>query len=74
MSQKKDGDTMLKIFFILDQLLPAPAEDETDTPWVNDLLRHPDIARMDARELGDLPFPGSVVRLTSQHSGRACPA
>ncbi len=24
---------------------------------VIDLLSHPDIARMDARELGDLPFP-----------------
>ena len=51
---------MLKIFSILDTLLPrsAPAHQDTDAAWVSDPLRHPDIARMDARELGDLPFPG----------------
>ncbi len=69
---KKDGDAMLKIFSILDQLLPAPAEDETDTPWISDLLRHPDIARMDTRELGDLPFPGNAVRMAPKLPGEAC--
>lgn len=68
----KDGDAMLKIFSILDHLLAARAESESDTPWVCDLLRHPDIARMDARELGDLPFPGSVVRIKPKRSGEAC--
>ena len=67
---------MLKIFSILDQLLPrsAPAEKDTDTASVYDLLRHPDIARMDARELGDLPFPGAVVRMTRQLPGDTCSA
>ena len=54
---------MTKIFSMLDHLLPQPAVDEAEMAetWINDLLRHPDIARMNARELGDLPFPGSVA-------------
>ncbi|CAN7161602.1 hypothetical protein [Pararhizobium sp. LjRoot238] len=65
---------MLKIFSILDQLLPkpAPTNEDVETDWVYDLLRHPDIARMDARELGDLPFPGAVVRMTRQLPGDTC--
>lgn len=75
-SPKKNGDAMLKIFSILDQLLPrsAPADEDAGTAWVLDPLRHPDIARMDARELGDLPFPGPVIRVTAQHCGDACRA
>ena len=74
-SSQKDGDAMLKIFSILNQLLPAPAaDDDTDATWGRDLLRHPDIARMDTRELGDLPFPGAVVRRTSKLSGEPCRA
>lgn len=67
---------MLKIFSRLGQLLPgsAAADEDTDTAWVCDVLRHPDIARMDARELGDLPFPGAVVRATPQPSGDSCSA
>ncbi|MBP1859655.1 hypothetical protein [Rhizobium herbae] len=66
---------MLKIFSILNQLLPAPAaDDDTDANWGRDLLRHPDIARMDARELGDLPFPGRAVRMASKLSGEVCRA
>jgi len=65
---------MLKIFSILDQLLPAPMEDDTNASWSCDLLRHPDIARMDTRELGDLPFPGKVIRLTPRQPGEACSA
>jgi hypothetical protein len=74
--QKKDGDAMLKIFSIFDQLLPRflPADEEIDTAWVRDPLRHPDIARMDARELGDLPFPGAGVRVTPTFSGETCRA
>ena len=73
-SSKKDGDAMLKIFSILEQLLPSPVDDGTEASWSCDLLRHPDIARMDARELGDLPFPGKAVRLASKQPGEACPA
>jgi hypothetical protein len=28
-----------------------------DCPWQEDMLRHPEVARMTARELADLPFP-----------------
>ena len=73
-SSKKDGDAMLKIFSILDQLLPAPADDDTQASWSRDLLRHPDIARMDTRELGDLPFPGNTVRLSPKLPCEACQA
>jgi hypothetical protein len=41
---------MLKFFYRLGRLA-----DDANSP--DDLLSHPDIARMDARELGDLPFP-----------------
>ncbi|CAN7191078.1 hypothetical protein LJR255_000476 [Pararhizobium sp. LjRoot255] len=65
---------MLKIFSSFGQLLSgsAAADEDTDTAWVCDLLRHPDIARMDARELGDLPFPG--LRATPQLSRDRCGA
>ena len=65
---------MLKIFSILDQLLPVPADDDTPANWSRDPLRHPDIARMDARELGDLPFPGNTVRLSAKLPCEACQA
>ena len=73
-SSKKDGDAMLKIFSILEQLLPSPVDDGTEASWSCDLLRHPDIARMDARELGDLPFPGKAAPLASKQPGGGCPA
>jgi hypothetical protein len=73
-TSRKDGDAMLKIFSILDRLLPAPADDDTQASWSRDPLRHPDIARMDTRELGDLPFPGNSVRLAPRQPGGACPA
>lgn len=50
---------MLKIFSLL-----KPTRFLTDTrqdavlSWARDPLRHPDLERMDGRELGDLPFPG----------------
>jgi hypothetical protein len=67
---------MLKIFSSVGQLLSgsAAADEDTDTAWICDLLRHPDIARMDARELGDLPFPGPAVRTPPQLSGDRCGA
>ncbi|MDW5314372.1 hypothetical protein [Rhizobium sp. PL01] len=65
---------MVKIFSILDQLLPAAADDDTPADWSRDLLRHPDIARMDSRELGDLPFPGNTVRLSPKLPREACQA
>lgn len=47
---------MLKIFSILTQDRPA-APPPAETPdWLRDPLAHPDIAAMDARALGDLPF------------------
>lgn len=73
-ASKKDGDAMLKIFSILDQLLPAPADDDRQASWSRDLLGHPDIARMDTRELGDLPFPGHTVRLSPKLPCEACQA
>ncbi|WP_376742239.1 hypothetical protein [Ensifer canadensis] len=50
---------MLKIFSLL-----KPTRSLTDTrqdaspSWARDPLQHPDLERMDGRELGDLPFPG----------------
>lgn len=68
----EDGEAMTKIFSMLDQLLPHAAHDGEDAAdaWINDLLRHPDIARMDARELGDLPFPGGASHRRPQ--AKAC--
>lgn len=55
---------MLKIFLNFGQRDAAQALDLLDHPDVDlldhldvDLLDHPDIERMDARALGDLPFP-----------------
>jgi hypothetical protein len=75
-SPTKDGDAMLKIFSSFGQLLSGStaAHQDTDAAWVSDPLRHPDIARMDARELGDLPFPGPVIRATTQLPGDRCGA
>jgi hypothetical protein len=44
---------MFKIFSRVAEVLA----DRAETPvWVRDPLSHPDIAAMDARSLGDLPF------------------
>lgn len=65
---------MLKIFSRFGQVLSgsAAADEDRDAAWVRDVLRHPDIARMDARELGDLPFPG--LRAKPQLPGGRCGA
>ncbi|RST85145.1 hypothetical protein EJC49_17290 [Aquibium carbonis] len=50
-------------------LEPRAVHREHDRTWLVDPLSHPAIARMDARELADLPFP----RGTSPHSSEAGP-
>ncbi len=70
---KKDDDAMSKLFSILDQLRSLPADEDTKAAWVSDPLRHPDIARMDARQLGDLPFPGPAIRAAPRHCTRCLP-
>lgn len=65
---------MMKIFSTIDRLLPRLVRDEdlTEITWMRDMLRHPDIARMDTRELGDLPFP--AAQPTRRDAGAACKA
>ena len=47
---------MFKIFSKVAGLLKAEAEAGPAPVWMRDPLSHPDIAAMDARTLGDLPF------------------
>ncbi len=50
------------MFRLLSKLTPLKTSDDRkdDAPlaWARDPLQHPDLERMDGRELGDLPFPG----------------
>lgn len=50
------------MFRLLSKLTPLKTSDNRrdDAPlaWARDPLQHPDLERMDERELGDLPFPG----------------
>lgn len=60
----------MKIFSSLHALLHAPSsnpesERERFLGWMRDPLSHPDIERMDARELGDLPFNPGFRRSSS---------
>jgi hypothetical protein len=41
--------------------------------WARDPLRHPDLERMDGRELGDLPFPGWPWPNAAECSGDCVP-
>ncbi|OJF92422.1 hypothetical protein [Pararhizobium antarcticum] len=43
---------------ITDLLTGSAMPPEHDLAWIRDPLRHPDLARMDQRMLGDLPMPG----------------
>ena len=45
-----------------------------DTPlaWARDPLQHPDLERMDERELGDLPFPGWPWRARPNAAATTC--
>lgn len=47
---------MFKIFSKAAGLLKAESEAGDAPVWLRDPLSHPDIAAMDARTLGDLPF------------------
>ncbi|RVM11469.1 hypothetical protein CN116_10620 [Sinorhizobium meliloti] len=50
---------MLKVFSILKR--PGASSESVRglaSDWMRDPLQHPDLSRMDERELADLPFPG----------------
>ncbi|WP_457586470.1 hypothetical protein [Ensifer canadensis] len=50
---------MLKIFSLLKPTrFPTDRRQDALLFWARDPLQHPDLERMDERELGDLPFPG----------------
>ncbi|MCA1403456.1 hypothetical protein I6F26_02415 [Ensifer sp. IC3342] len=50
---------MLKILSIFNRAASTSGNRaETSPNWQRDPLQHPDLARMDERELADLPFPG----------------
>jgi hypothetical protein len=51
-------------------LEPRAVSREHDRTWLADPLSHPAIARMDARELADLPFPRGTFR-RARSSGAA---
>ncbi|WP_104667738.1 hypothetical protein [Ensifer adhaerens] len=53
-------------------LLKTPEGHKDDGPltWARDPLMHPDLERMDERELGDLPFPGWPWPRTAECTGR----
>ena len=60
----------MKIFSSLRTLLHTPSpstesERERLLGWMRDPLSHPDIERMDARELGDLPLNPGFRRSSS---------
>lgn len=50
---------MLKFFFGRNTISNT-SEDYSQPPavWLRDPLQHPDLKRMEQRELADLPFPG----------------
>ncbi|HEV7319555.1 MAG TPA: hypothetical protein VGO04_13225 [Ensifer sp.] len=48
--------------------------DDAPLAWVRDPLQHPDLERMDGRELGDLPFPGWPWPRTCERAGDVLPA
>lgn len=59
----------MKIFSSLYGLLRTrPVSDRFDSErflgWLRDPLSHPDIERMDARELGDLPMSRGLGRVS----------
>jgi hypothetical protein len=50
---------MLKFFSMLKTASEAfDDHSQAATRWQRDPLQHPDLARMEERELADLPFPG----------------
>ncbi|NUS70448.1 MAG: hypothetical protein HOQ41_19020 [Ensifer adhaerens] len=61
------------MFRFLSKLTPLKTSDnrKDDAPlaWARDPLQHPDLERMDGRELGDLPFPGWPWPRTAECTG-----
>ncbi|PST26409.1 hypothetical protein C7U60_05175 [Mesorhizobium plurifarium] len=50
---------MLKFFSILKRpRISSGSVRGLASDWMRDPLQHPDLSRMDERELADLPFPG----------------
>ena len=49
---------MATVVSMLRNLLNGMAQTSNDCGWLRDPLRHPDLADMDQRALGDLPMPG----------------
>ena len=50
---------MLKLLSMLTAFATFESrKQDTRLAWARDPLQHPDLERMDERELGDLPFPG----------------
>ncbi|MDK1384687.1 hypothetical protein QN224_04610 [Sinorhizobium sp. 8-89] len=49
---------MLKILTMLKRTSLTHDAAEMPPDWQRDPLQHPDLARMEERELADLPFPG----------------
>lgn len=69
----------MKIFSILVGLVAGRVEaggsdSERAIAWVRDPLAHPDIARMDERELADLPFNRGFRRSVPQVADACCRA
>lgn len=62
---------MLKFFFNLSGGLLRP---RTDIAWQRDPLSHPDIAAMDQRMLGDLPFSPVFPQAGEPHIAKVVPA
>ncbi|WEZ84069.1 hypothetical protein P6U16_04975 [Rhizobium sp. 32-5/1] len=49
---------MATVVSMLRNLVTKMTQTSDDAGWISDPLRHPDLARMDQRALGDLPMPG----------------
>lgn len=49
---------MLKLLSTLTSFMAPERKLDAPLAWARDPLQHPDLERMDGRELGDLPFPG----------------
>jgi hypothetical protein len=69
----------MKIFSSLRDLLHSAgaaheANRERILDWMRDPLSHPDIARMDARELGDLPLGRGFRRAQPDPGNGGCRA
>ncbi len=57
--------TSLKLFFTNIQALAGRLQADGQAPI--DAIDHPDIRRMDLRQIADLPFPGRAAEQAAQH-------